>query len=76
MSCSVSIECSSYPIRHILSVLRLPVHEGLPAGTKGEPFVSDICLADPKKVTQSTHVFVNGDLLGVIYDVKNTALLE
>lgn len=48
--CHVTIECSSYPVRWILSKLG----------------ITEICKANPKIVPRSTTVFVNGDLVGII----------
>lgn len=50
MLCHMTIECSSYPVRWILTKLG----------------ITDICKADPKIVPRSTTVFVNGDLIGII----------
>jgi len=49
MLCHVTIECSSYPVRWILSKLN----------------IVDICKANPRIVPHSTTIFVNGDLIGI-----------
>lgn len=50
MLCHITIDCSAYPVKWILSKLG----------------VTDICKANPKIIPQSTAVLVNGDFIGII----------
>lgn len=50
LHCHVSIECSSYPIKHILDKMG----------------IVNIVAANPLVVPHRTNVFVNGDLIGII----------